>query len=121
MPDRKHKISERHMRLLRRILLGLMALAIVGTVVFGVRAAISSRAWYNAPPEQIEGWMSPRYIAMTQHVPPYVIEDAITPGQDLMHRKTTLDDIAFAQDTDVEALIIALEMAIADFKESKRD
>ncbi|PRY77300.1 hypothetical protein CLV80_106144 [Yoonia maritima] len=121
MPDRKHKISDRHLRLLRRLALVLIVVAVVATIIFGIRAASSSRAWYNAPPEQIEGWMSPRYIAMSQHVPPRVIEDTIAPGEDLMHQKTTLYDLADAHDTDVETLIIALEASIADFKERKRD
>ncbi|KJZ18904.1 hypothetical protein [Loktanella sp. S4079] len=121
MPERKHSISDRHLRLLRRGLLVLLVLGILGAVVFGVRAVSSSRAWYHAPPEQIESWMSPRYIAMSQHVPPRVVEDILAPGQDLMHRKISLDDIADNQGVDVDLLIIALENAIAEFKDRKRD
>ena len=119
MPERKHKISDRHRQLLQRILRGLLLVAFAGILIFGIRAAQSSRAWANAPPEDIAGWMTPRYVTMSQHVPPYVIEDIITAGDHIVRHKTTLEDIALMQGTDVDQLITRLETAIKDFKDAR--
>jgi hypothetical protein len=121
MPDRKPKISERHLQLLRHLLRGLIIVALIGILVFGVRAVNSSRAWRDAPAEDIAAWMTPRYVAMSQHVPPRVIEDVITAGDDVVRHKTTLEDIALMQGTDIDQLIIQLETAINDFKDARRD
>jgi hypothetical protein len=121
MPDHKPKISARHKRQLRRLLLGLIVIAVIGMLIFGIRAANSSRAWHNAPPEDIAGWMTPRYVTMSQHVPPNVVEDVITLDDTMIRHKTTLEDIAFAQGTDVAELIAQLEMAIKTFKDNHRD
>ena len=121
MPHRKHKISARHKRQLRHLLRGLVIVAVIGILVFGIRAANSSRAWVNAPPENIAGWMTPRYVAMSQHVPPRVIEDIIALDDGTPRHKVTLDDIALAQGTDSASLIAALEAAIKEFKDARRD
>ena len=121
MPKRKHKISERHRHQLRIFLRGLVIVAIAGILIFGIRAANSSRAWVNAPPEDIAGWMTPRYVAMSQHVPPHVIEDVIAFDRDAARHKTTLEDIALAQDVDIAILIAQLETAITAFKDGQRD
>jgi hypothetical protein len=121
MPDRKPKISERHKQLLRHLLRGLIVVALIGILVFGVRAVNSSRAWRDAPSEDIAAWMTPRYVTMSQHVPPHVIEDIIAADDDIVRHKTTLEDIALMQGTDVEQLIIRLETAIKDFKDTRRD
>ncbi|SFR31816.1 hypothetical protein SAMN04488005_0187 [Yoonia tamlensis] len=121
MPKRKHKISEHHKRQLRLILRGLVIVAVAGILIFGVRAANSSRAWVNAPPEDIAGWMTPRYVAMSQHVPPHVVEDVIAYDRGDQRHKITLEDIALAQDIDIATLIARLETAVTAFKDSQRD
>lgn len=121
MPHHLPSISERHKRMLRKLLVTVVALAAAGIIIFGIRAYTASRAWHDRPPEDIAGWMTPRYVAMSQHVPPQVIEAVIAPDQDLMHHKMTLADLAAAQNVDLATLIVALETAIADFKDAPVD
>ncbi|MDO6591011.1 hypothetical protein DS901_16120 [Loktanella sp. D2R18] len=121
MPDRKPKISDRHKQLLRRALLGIIVIAVIGILIFGVRAANSSRAWHNAPPEDIAGWMTPRYVVLSQHVPRHVIEGVIALDGDVARHKITLEDIALNQGLDTAQLIARLEAAIQDFKDSQGD
>ena len=115
------KLSNRHRKMVQYVLAGVVVIALIGAIIFGIRAADSSRRWKDHPPEEIAAWMSPRFIAMSHHVPPDVIEDAIAPGQDLMHRKVSLEDIAEEQGVAVETLILQLNTAIATHQDRKRD
>ncbi len=84
------------------------------TLFFAVRLTLSLIYW-NDPAhrdQEIAGWMTPRYVGHSWHIPPEVLAETlgIEPGSG---RPPTLAEIAAERGTTVEALAAAIEAAAA--------
>ena len=121
MPKHRHALSASQIRTLRRILIAVVAIALLGAAIFGMRLAHASRNWQDHPPEPIAGWMSPRYVSMSQHVPPEIIGQLLHLDPNAPHRKVSIADLAAEQNITTQAFITDLETAIADFKDHQSD
>lgn len=121
MPKHRHRLSAVQIRALRRILIAVVVIALLGAAIFGIRLATAARNWQDHPPEPIAGWMSPRYVIMSQHVPPEIIGQLLHLDPAAPHRKVSIADLAAEQNTTTQALITDLETAIADFRDHQRD
>lgn len=79
-----------------RILLIAFMAAVILALFFGTRAVIFAVHW-NDPAmrdQPIQGWMTPRYVAHSWHVPPEVIRGALPQIPDGEGRRQSLSDIA---------------------------
>lgn len=99
----------------RWLLLGFLATAAIA-LLFAIRVAISLQDWPEERDADIEGWMTPRYVALSWDVPPEVIVGALSIPRDGSGRRITLDELAKERGIPVETLVAALEAAIAAFR-----
>ena len=93
----------------------LIALAL--TLFFGIRAITGAIYWADPShrDQEIAGWMTPRYVAMSWQVPPEVIVAALNlPRPE--GRMPRLEDIAADRNTTVAALSAELQAAIAAYR-----
>lgn len=99
-----------------RLLLIAFALALAVTTAFAIRSAMFW-IWWQDPPHSdrpIEGWMTPRYVAMSWHVPREVMEEVVGPRRPAPEgNPPALRDIAAERGIPVERLIVEIEAAIA--------
>ncbi|SDX02217.1 hypothetical protein [Litoreibacter albidus] len=100
--------------LLRRVLIGVLAVALLGAVVFGVRALASFVYWHDEAHQSqpIAGWMTPRYVGKSWQVPPEVIADALALRLEAGTGRTPLTEIAKARNQDLSVIIDTLQAAI---------
>ncbi|MDT5156165.1 MAG: hypothetical protein QOH51_522 [Acidobacteriota bacterium] len=93
------------------VLLATFLVALLFTVLFGVRTVRRAVYWRNHRDEPIRAWMNVHYVAHSYRVPPHVLDRAIglPPGPP---DRRPLRDIALAQNRPVEALISELQEAI---------
>ena len=70
-------------KLLRRVLIGVLAAATIFIAIFGFRAVASFVYWQDAAHQfqPIKGWMTPRYVSKSWQVPPEVVPGA--PGLEM--------------------------------------
>jgi hypothetical protein len=99
----------------RWLLLGFLAAAALA-ILFAARAAMYMQDWPEHADEDIEGWMTPRYVALSWDVPPEVIIGALLIPRDGSGRRITLDELAKERGIPVETLAADLEAAIAAFR-----
>lgn len=99
----------------RWLLLGFLAAAALA-ILFAARAAMYMQDWPEHADEDIEGWMTPRYVALSWDVPPEVIIGALSIPRDGSGRRITLDELAKERGIPVETLAADLEAAIAGFR-----
>lgn len=94
------------------------ALALAATVFFAARTVMFALYWTDPAhrDEAIEGWMTPRYVAMSWQIPPEIVADAVGLDRDGSARRTTLADIAAARGVPVEALAAEIEVAVGRFR-----
>ena len=113
----------RHRAMIRRALLAVLALALIGTLIFAVRLATSTALWRDPPQpnEPIAGWMTPRYVARSWDVPPEVIAAALALEHDGSGRKITLAELAAQRGTDPATLTAELTLAITAYREQSND
>ena len=99
-----------------------LGLAIAVALFFAVRTALFWAYWADPAhrDEVIAGWMSPRYVATSWHVPPEVVGDALGLDQE-KPRRVTLDQLAQERGVSVTELAAQLETAITAFRDSKSD
>jgi uncharacterized protein (DUF58 family) len=90
--------------------------AVALALLFAVRVAIYMQDWPEHADEDIEGWMTPRYVALSWDVPPDVIVGALSIPRDGSGRRITLDELAKERGIPVETLAADLEAAIAAFR-----
>jgi hypothetical protein len=102
----------------RWLLVGLVA-AVALALLFGLRAVLFMQDWSGEPDQDIEGWMTPRYLAMSWDVPPDVVATALGIARDGSGRRLTLDEIAEARGVPVSQLAAEVEAAIAAFREGR--
>jgi hypothetical protein len=99
----------------RWLLLGFCAAAAVA-LLFATRAALFMSDWPDQADEDIEGWMTPRYVAMSWDVPPDVIAGALALARDGSGRRVTLDELAKSRGVPVATLAAELEAAIVAYR-----
>lgn len=96
------------------LLTTLFGLAVALTLFFAVRA-IAFLIYWSDPAQRdqrIEGWMTPRYVALSWQAPPEVIRDALALGQDGVGARITLNRLARERGVPVASLITDLRAAI---------
>ena len=101
----------------RPALIGL-ALALAVAVFFAVRLTIFTIYWSDPAhrDQQIEGWMTPGYVARSWDVEPDLIRAALPPpppGGPEPRGRTTLDRIAEGAGLPLAEVIAGIEAAIA--------
>ena len=91
----------------------LFPLALAVTLFFAVQSALNALYWADPAhrDQDIAGWMTPRYVAYSWHVPPEVMDAAIGDRPLLKGGKPTLLRIARAQGIPVADLIARVETA----------
>ncbi len=89
-------------------------LALAVTLFFAVRAAFFAIYWMDPAhrDQALEGWMTPRYVALSWRAPPEVIQDALGLKRDGSGARITLNRLAKERGVRVEALIADLQAAI---------
>jgi hypothetical protein len=102
----------------RWLLLGFVG-ALALALLFGLRAALFMQDWTGEPDQDIAGWMTPRYVAMSWDVPPEVVAESLGLARNGMGRRLTLDEIATARGVPVDQVAAELEAAIAAFREAR--
>ncbi len=92
------------------------------SVFFGVRTVMFTLYWSDPAnrDQAIAGWMTPRYVAHSWHVPPEVVQEALGLTGDGAGRRVTLDELATARGIDTATLGAELDAAIAAFRASER-
>lgn len=71
--------------------------------------------WFNDPKhrdQQIAGWMTPRYVAMSYRLPRQMMRDVLELSPEQMGRRMTLQELATERGTSVEALSVMLMDAV---------
>lgn len=123
MPHKNPERMARHRAMIRRVLLSVLALALIGTLFFAVRLATSTALWRESsePDAPIAGWMTPRYIARSWDVPPDVIAAALALEYDGSGRRITLAELAAERGIDLATLTADLTLAIAAYREQSND
>lgn len=110
--------------LLRRhpVLTGAFALALVAVLFFAVRLTVATIYWADpAHREQpIEGWMTPRYVAMSWDVPPETIARALSLPEKDGFGRISLDRIATERGIPLDTLVAMIEDEIAAEKARQR-
>jgi hypothetical protein len=101
----------------RWLLIGFL-IAVVLSLFFGVRALLFSLYWSDPAKrdQEIAGWMTPRYVAMSWDVPPEVVSSALDLPHDGTGRRVTLRDLAAERDGTVSDLAAELAAAIAAYR-----
>ncbi len=99
----------------RWLLIGFCA-AVAVAFLFAVRAAIVMHGWPDHADEEIEGWMTPRYVAMSWDVPPEVIAGTLDLARNGSGRRVTLEELARRRGVPVATLAAELEAAIAAYR-----
>ncbi|WP_424932569.1 hypothetical protein [Amaricoccus macauensis] len=105
-----------------RLLLMAFVLACALTVFFGGRMVLNAIYWGDPMhrDQPIAGWMTPRYIAHSWHVPPEVVLDALEIEPKRTKAKPpTLASIAEKRGEPLPELERRIEEAIAGFRERK--
>ena len=107
----------RNHRLLFLSFLAVLALA----VLFGIRAALFAIHFHNAPPDAaIAGWMTPRFVGHSWHVPPEVIGEALGIDRTAPPKRMTLQDLADERGVPLSTLIDDLHSAIDRFRQAQQ-
>ena len=98
----------------------LLVAALVLTLFFGARFLLHFM-WLNDPGHadpDLEGWMRPRFVAMSYDIPRDVLAEALEigpPGTDRRREPMTMADIAAAQGVDLDTLTARVAAAATQF------
>lgn len=94
------------------LVLSVFSLTVLLAGLFAIRAVVSLIYWTDpAHRDQIiEGWMTPRYVVESWHLPPEVMTQALGEGP-MPGKRRTLDDIAEGQGVSVETLAARIAKA----------
>lgn len=92
----------------------LFGLGLLAALFFAVRTVAFVAYWHDPDHRQAtpEPWMTPRYIAMSWHIPPEEVAAILAIPEDMPHRPT-LEKIAKARGISVDQLIAELTAALA--------
>lgn len=101
----------------------ILALAIAAVLTLGFAGRATYLAVYWSDPahreQEIAGWMTPRYVAMSWDVPPEVIAAALELERDGTGRRITLEALADARGTTPEALAERLRTSIEAYRTAR--
>jgi hypothetical protein len=102
------------------VLSTLFVLALLAALVFAARTARDAMGWDQrfAHAPEVAGWMTPRYVARSWHVPPEVVQDALglDPGDG---RRTTIAELAAERGQPAATLADALERDLSAWIEAQ--
>lgn len=118
-PGGKQRVKNFFMLLRRHPVLGsAFLLALFATVFFAIRTTTFAVYWADPAHRNLEvqGWMTPGYVAHSWSVPREVMRQAVGPLPD--KRRPTLDEIAAEQDIDLETLAERIQKAIAAHRQA---
>ena len=107
------------------IVFGVFVTACLFALFFGVQF-LAHFVWMHDPANRdqaLEGWMRPRYVAMSWHVPPHVVREALqigSPPKERGKEPLTMADIAEAQEVSLAELTARIALAAQDFREGGR-
>lgn len=99
------------------VAMSLLGIATVVTVFFAVRLTVTWVYWSDPShrDQVILGWMTPRYVATSWHLPPEIVADAL--GLEVEKpRRLTLDQLADERGVALADLTTALAAAIAAYR-----
>ncbi|MEE9429151.1 MAG: hypothetical protein V3V25_13495 [Paracoccaceae bacterium] len=105
----------------RPVLTSAFAVAVLLTVLFAVRSTVFMVYWSNPDhiDQEIRSWMTPRYIALSWHLPPEVMSQAL--GTEKMPgRRQSIADIAREQGISVQALVANIIATATTYRDSQR-
>jgi len=105
----------------RPVITAAFAIATVFAIMFAVRSAMFMTYWFDPAhrDQQIQGWMTPRYVAQSWHLPPRVMFGALQTDK-MPGRRQTLADIAAAQGISVEQLTARIIAAATLYRENQQ-
>lgn len=105
----------------RPIILSGFVLALVLTALFAFRSVAFMIFWADPShfEQKIEGWMTPRYVAQSWHLPPDVMSRALHTDK-MPVRRMALGDIAAAQGISLDELVTRITDAAKTFRDSKK-
>lgn len=104
----------------RPLLTTAFAVATLFSVMFAVRSVMFMVYWSDPArtDQQIQGWMTPRYVAQSWHLPPKVMFQALQ-TDNMPGRRLTLNDIAAAQGISVTELKARIIAAATAYREAR--
>ncbi|SDJ92668.1 hypothetical protein [Aliiruegeria lutimaris] len=103
------------------VVFGICVAASLFTLFFAVQF-LAHFIWMQDPAnrdQSLEGWMRPRYVAMSWHVPPDVVREALElgpPPKERGREPLTMADIAVAQGVSLEQLTARVALAAEAFR-----
>lgn len=108
------------------VLSAIFAVALLATVVFGIRMLMFMAHWGPPPPDQqpIEGWMTPRYVAFSWDIPKpemFAIMARITGLDNPPDKPMPIERIAENSGMTTAAFIDALDQEIAAYRAANPD
>lgn len=85
---------------------------------FGVRTVGAALYWHDPAHrnQAIEGWMTPRYVSLSYHLPPEILGPALFLTKDNPIRFETLQTIAAANDVTLQDLQTRIDAATTAFR-----
>lgn len=105
----------------RRLLKAGFGVALVATLFFAYQLGETAFHWDAARnAQELEAWMTPRYVAHSRRVPPEVVGAALGLDPQRPPRRTTLREIAVARGVPVSDVIAELKAAISAYREAQR-
>ena len=95
-------------------------LAIALFLFFTIRLIVFTVYWANPAHRDrpIEGWMTPRYVIQSWHLPPEVMREALGEAG-LPDRRMTMDEIAAAMGISLNELAVRVELAARAHREAR--
>jgi hypothetical protein len=104
----------------RPIIMSGFILAVVFTGLFAFRSVAVMIYWSepDRKDQAIEGWMTPRYVAQSWHLPPHVMYEALHTDE-MPNRRQTLHDIARTQDTSIDDLAGRIAAAAKTYRDTQ--
>ncbi|MGR3291456.1 MAG: hypothetical protein ACU0C9_09720 [Paracoccaceae bacterium] len=105
----------------RPILTTGFVLAVVLTGIFAFRSVAMMVYWTDPDhrDQTIQGWMTPRFVAQSWHLPPDVMLEALQVDK-MPGRRQALRDIAAAQGISLQELAERIVMAAQMFRDSPK-
>ncbi len=105
----------------RPVITSAFGIAVLLTVMFAVRSTVFMVYWSNPDKvdQEIQGWMTPRYIAQSWHLPHEVMYEALG-THEMPSRRQTLEDIALELGISVEELEAKIIAAALAFRDSQK-
>ena len=115
MAGKGQQEHEGEVRVLRRVLIVVLAAASIFVAFFAVRMVASFIYWQDEAHQfqPLAGWMTPRYVGRSWQVPPEVVAGALGDMIESGTGRNSLEQSAEARGETVETVIARLEEAIA--------